>query len=168
VADFEFDEDEKGKRDDRPRKPAPKREDEKPARSAKKNDDDDYDDDRGSRSRRRDDDDDDRDDYDDDDRPRSKRRGPAGPSPIDFLTFARTLPPAMVMIIFWLGAAGFLAFGIYYITEAKAYLQGILIAVIGASFWRLLCDRVVLATKTVEALDEIKKSLAGQQPAKKE
>jgi hypothetical protein len=165
VADFDFDENDKGKRDDR-RKPAAKREDERPARPARRDEDDE--DERDSRSSRRRDDDDDDDDRDYDDRPRSKRRGPAGPSPVDYFTFARTLPPMVVMIIFWVGVAAFLAYGIYLVTEAKQTLFGISIAIVGACFWRLLCDRVVLATKTVEALEEIKKSLSAQQPAKKE
>jgi hypothetical protein len=153
VADFEFDEDDKGKPDDR-RKPAAKREGDKPARPARREEDED-DDDRGSRPARR------RDADDEDDRPRPKRRGPAGPSPVEYLTFARTLPPTAVMIIFWLGVAAFLGYGIYLISE-KATMLGISLAVVGACFWRLLCDRVVLATRTAEALEEIKKALAAK------
>jgi hypothetical protein len=154
VADFEFDEDDKGKPDDR-RKPAAKREGDKPARSPRRDEDED-DDDGGSRPARR------RGEDDEDDRPRARRRGPAGPSPVEYLTFARTLPPTAVMIIFWLGVAAFLGYGIYWMVELKATMTGISIAVIGACFWRLLCDRVVLATRTVEALEEIKKALAAK------
>lgn len=158
MADFEFDEDDKGKADDR-RKPAAKRDD-KPARAPHR-DEDDEDDDRGRASRRRD---------DDDDRPRSRRRGPGGPSPVDYFTFARTLPPMAVMVIFFVGAAAFLAVGIDLISskQTNGIGMGIGIAVVGSCFWRLLCDRVVLATKSAEALEEIKKALAAQPPAKEE
>ena len=48
--------------------------------------------------------------------PRSLRR----PSLVEYLTFARTLPPTAVMIIFWLGVAAFLGYGIYWMVELKA------------------------------------------------
>lgn len=165
--DFAFDdEDDKGKRDDRRKPDRRAAEGDKPARPAPRAADEE-DDDRGRRPARRRDEDDDRDLDDDYDRPAPRRRGPAGPSPADYFTFARTLPPMAVMIIFWVGVAAFVAVGIDLISS-KATMFGIGIAVVGSCFWRLLCDRVVLATKTVEKLDEIAKALAAQTPAKKE
>jgi hypothetical protein len=88
----------------------------------------------------------------------SKKRSEIG----SFFSFRTMISPALIKIIYGLGAVGLIFSGIERYIE-KEEMQGLFIIFIGNLLWRIICEGVILLFSVHEILSSIENKLKHQQ-----
>ena len=87
----------------------------------------------------------------------------------DFLAFRTMVTPVIIQIIFWVGVAACIIFGLFAIFTSipgitiKGRLLGLLVLVLGPLVVRVYCEILIIFFRINETLTEIKHAM-GQRP----
>jgi hypothetical protein len=88
----------------------------------------------------------------------------------DFLSFRTMITPVIIQIIFWIGVALCIIFGIGYLVVGARYgtggpVYGLLILLFGPVAVRIYCEILIIFFRINETLTEIKHTLDKRQTA---
>ena len=85
----------------------------------------------------------------------------------DFISFRKMITPTIIQVLFWIGVAGSVIFGLFMIGNSFGrygggflFLYGLLVIIIGPILTRIYCELLILFFRMYGTLLEIKKSLA--------
>lgn len=85
----------------------------------------------------------------------------------DYLSFRKMITPLIIQILFWVGVAGSIIFGLVTIGSSFGrsggglqFLYGLLIMIIGPVVTRIYCELLILFFRMYDTLNDIKASLA--------
>jgi hypothetical protein len=85
----------------------------------------------------------------------------------DFISFRKMITPTIVQVLFWVGVAGSVIFGLFTIVSSFSrygggflFLYGLLIIIMGPILTRIYCELLILFFRMYDTLIEIKNSLA--------
>jgi hypothetical protein len=87
----------------------------------------------------------------------------------DFFSFRTMITPVIIQILFWLGVALCVIFGIGYMVIGSRYgaagpVYGLLILIFGPVVVRIYCEILIIFFRINETLTEIKHSLEDRRP----
>ena len=69
----------------------------------------------------------------------------------DFLTFKRMMTPIIIQVLFWLGSAFYVVYGLYTMTQGgMAIVFGLLMVILGPIFVRVVCELIIIVFRIEE------------------
>ncbi len=88
----------------------------------------------------------------------------------DFLAFRTMITPVIIQILFWVGVALCIIFGIGYILVGSRYgaagpFYGLMLIIFGPLVVRIYCEILIIFFRINETLTEIKRDLEGRRVA---
>ena len=85
----------------------------------------------------------------------------------DFISFRKMITPTILQVLFWVGVAGSVIFGLFTIVSSFSryrggflFLYGLLVIIMGPILTRIYCELLILFFRMYDTLIEIKNSLA--------
>ena len=85
----------------------------------------------------------------------------------DFISFRKMITPTIVQVLFWVGVAGSVIFGLFAIGSSFGrygggflFLYGLIVLIVGPVLTRIYCELLILFFRMYDTLIEIKNSLA--------
>lgn len=85
----------------------------------------------------------------------------------DFISFRKMITPTIIKVLFWVGVAGSVIFGLIQIGGSFGrngggllFLYGLIVLIVGPILTRIYCELLMLFFRMYDTLIEIKNSLA--------
>lgn len=78
----------------------------------------------------------------------------------DFLAFKKMITPTFIQIIFWLGVAGAVIFGLISIFSGD-FLPGLLTLILGPIMVRIYCEIMIVFFRMQQSLHEMNSKMKG-------